>query len=190
MRGKAALMLLMMAVWPRIDAAAQRRLLSSDVVTLQFVDSLRIAVQADWMLITSDVQRVATRRNFAFKVDKRCKPYTAANTDYLLSGYDRGHLCPAADRQSDKARMKQTFLLSNVVPQLPALNRGEWKFLEEACRAIARNGQALKICVCCIFYNADTTFIGRNRVAVPHALVKQVRLLSNDSLLLNRYYNN
>lgn len=190
MIGKTALMLLMLAVSPQNNATAQRRLLTSDVVTLQFVDSLRIAVQADWILQPADVRRIASRRNFAFKVDKRCKPFTAANTDYLLSGYERGHLCPAADRQGDKARMKETFLLSNVVPQVPSLNRGEWKILEEATRELARSGLSLKVRVCCIFYNADTTFIGRNRVAVPHALVKQVRLLSNDSLLLNRYYNN
>jgi endonuclease G len=43
---------------------------------------------------------------------------------------DRGHMCPAADRSCSKEDMDATFLMSNMVPQSPNLNRGPWEKLE------------------------------------------------------------
>ena len=58
--------------------------------------------------------------------------------DYSGSGYDRGHLVPAADRAEDIASYGETFLMSNIVPQTPALNQFPWEKLERYTRAIAR----------------------------------------------------
>ena len=54
--------------------------------------------------------------------------------DYKRSGYDRGHLCPAADNKWDEQAMRESFYMTNVCPQDHNLNRGDWKELEEACR--------------------------------------------------------
>jgi len=72
------------------------------------------------------------RPSISFKTDKRTKAQVKT-TDYTNTGYDRGHmapsygigLCGGADAQ------KQTFLMSNVIPQTPELNRGLWKKLEQ-----------------------------------------------------------
>ena len=46
--------------------------------------------------------------------------------DYRRSGFDGGHLAPAADHQSSKIEMRETFYLSNIAPQLSWFNRGYW----------------------------------------------------------------
>lgn len=53
--------------------------------------------------------------------------------DYTSTGYDRGHMVPnfaIASRFGEEAQ-RETFLMSNVVPQSPALNQGPWRLLEE-----------------------------------------------------------
>jgi endonuclease G len=61
----------------------------------------------------------------------------ATLADYTASGYDRGHMAPAADFTWSATVMSESFYLSNMMPQNPGNNRGIWKFLEEQTRAIA-----------------------------------------------------
>jgi endonuclease G len=58
--------------------------------------------------------------------------------DYRGSGLDRGHMCPAADRSCTKEDMDATFLMTNVGPQAPDLNRITWEKLEAYCREQVR----------------------------------------------------
>lgn len=62
---------------------------------------------------------------------------TAITEDYKNTGYDRGHLAPAADFKFSAVAMKETFYMSNISPQKPEFNRGIWKKLEEQVRAWA-----------------------------------------------------
>lgn len=55
--------------------------------------------------------------------------------DYANSGYDRGHLAPAKDFSANQTMMSESFLLSNMMPQLPSINRGVWKSIEENVRS-------------------------------------------------------
>jgi len=53
--------------------------------------------------------------------------------DYTHSGYDRGHMAPnyaIVTRYGEEAQ-KQTFLMSNIIPQTPELNQRTWRMLEE-----------------------------------------------------------
>jgi endonuclease G len=61
-------------------------------------------------------------------------------SDYRGSGYDRGHVCPSGDRTADKALNSTTFLMSNMLPQTPDLNRQLWRKFEEYCRTQLRDG--------------------------------------------------
>jgi endonuclease G len=54
--------------------------------------------------------------------------------DYKGSGYDRGHLCPAADMTLNKTSMSETFYLSNMSPQMPGFKLGKWSTLEDQVR--------------------------------------------------------
>jgi endonuclease G len=53
--------------------------------------------------------------------------------DYARSGYDRGHMAPnhAIDICYGREAQLETFLMSNICPQKPKLNRGVWERLEE-----------------------------------------------------------
>lgn len=67
-----------------------------------------------------------------FLTDDRTKAKVRSD-DYTNSGYDRGHMAPnsaIAQCYGDDAQ-RETFLLSNIVPQRPALNQQFWRLLEE-----------------------------------------------------------
>ena len=107
-----------------------------------------------------------------FKPDPMVPQYaTAVTDDYKYSGYDRGHMAPAADMKWDEQAMRESFYLSNICPQNPNLNGGVWKDLEEQVRNLA--SQKGKIFVICgpIVDDASTT-IGENEVVVPQAFFK------------------
>ena len=63
--------------------------------------------------------------------------------DYSGSGFDRGHMVPAADRFADESLMEETFLMTNIVPQTGALNQFPWNKLESYARSLARSGSEL-----------------------------------------------
>lgn len=96
---------------------------------------------------------------------------TATTDDYKYSGYDRGHMAPAADMKWDEQAMKESFYLSNICPQNPKLNGGAWKDLEEQVRDIAlQKGNIFVICGPIV--NDTLTTIGYNKVVVPQAFFK------------------
>ncbi len=66
-------------------------------------------------------------------------------SDYTNSGYDRGHLCPSADRSSSEGANSTTFLMSNIAPQAHDLNTGPWEKLESYSRSAARRNMTLYI---------------------------------------------
>ncbi|CAL1704004.1 unnamed protein product [Somion occarium] len=66
--------------------------------------------------------------------------FRAKLQDYLKSGYDRGHMVPAADAKMSQAAMNETFLLSNIAPQVGVgFNRHYWAYLEDWCRRLTAN---------------------------------------------------
>ena len=63
------------------------------------------------------------KRKSSFKRDERVVG-SPVHKDYTHSGFDRGHLKPAADSKSSSECMAASFLMTNVAPQTPQLNRG------------------------------------------------------------------
>jgi len=78
------------------------------------------------------------RKKSSFKEDEDLpEMFRARLTDYFRSGFDRGHMVPAADAKASQEAMDQTFLLSNMAPQVGAgFNRHYWAYLEEWCRSL------------------------------------------------------
>ncbi len=66
-------------------------------------------------------------------------------SDYSGSGYDRGHLCPSADRSSSEGANSTTFLMTNMAPQRHEMNAGPWEKLESYSRSMARRNVTLYI---------------------------------------------
>lgn len=86
--------------------------------------------------------KVGSRR---FKMDTKLPRPRVKDSDYQNTGYVRGHLCSAADRDSRKDMLKETYLTSNLVPMTMVCNSGPWRVVEEACRNHAQMGHVLKV---------------------------------------------
>lgn len=164
--------------------------LDSGTYVVVYSPALRIPLTVDWVLRKSDLGTSKRESSWRFAEDTRVSRPRASHSDYTRSGFDRGHMVPATDRSATISAMRSTFIMTNVCPQVPSLNRGSWKRLEDGCRAIAKHGQALHIHVDALFWQADTQRIGRDSVAVPHAFVKSVYSYPGDSLLYSRYFQN
>ena len=107
-----------------------------------------------------------------FKPDPMVPQNVSATTnDYKHSGYDRGHLAPAADMKWDEQAMRESFYLSNICPQNPNLNGGVWKDLEEQVRDLASQKGSIFV-ACGPIVTDDSTTIGENKVVVPQAFFK------------------
>jgi endonuclease G len=66
--------------------------------------------------------------------------YHVSSSNYINSGFDRGHLCPSDDRSKNDTDNAATFLMSNIVPQAPQLNQNSWKMLETYARSLSAQG--------------------------------------------------
>lgn len=134
--------------------------------------------QAEWVayvLTAEDVATVNVSRSSGFVADpevtERGYPY-AVTSNYTHSGYDRGHLCPSADRRGSIEENKGTFYMSNISPQTPALNRGVWKSLEERVRYWASQFGTVYVVAGGVLYPGVDTITGG--VGVPEYFYKAV----------------
>lgn len=146
--------------------------------------------QVGWTVTPSDFGLARREPSWTFIQDVPHPLANGTHYDYSRSGYDRGHMCPALDRSADLRAMRSTFVLSNIAPQVPALNRGAWKKTENFCRYAALLYDSVQVVALPIFLNRDTTFIGSHRLAVPHAFIKAAWLPKNDSIIGLWFYWN
>lgn len=104
----------------------------------------RQAVWVSYILYSSNLEKKVKRSN-RFQPDPEVKFRPVRPQEYARSGYDKGHLAPAADMCYAEIPMQNSFLMSNISPQLPGCNRGIWKRLENQVRVWAQKEK--KICV-------------------------------------------
>lgn len=129
-----------------------------------------------WRLTAGDIGSVKRDPSFRFKTDKDTPRPRVTSAMYTHSGYQRGHMCPAADRSASKDLMKSTFVMSNVAPMTPSLNTGAWKITENYGRQLLCQADTIQISASTIFFPKDTSWIGGGRVAVPHAFMKVITI--------------
>jgi len=120
-------------------------LVSRAVQSLDFSDNLGEPVWASWDLTGGDIG--GSGRNSSFYTDTNLPAnfYRVKDADYTHSGYDRGHMCPSADRTDTTNNNKQVFFMSNILPQYHDLNGGPWARLESTCQDLATAGNELLI---------------------------------------------
>ncbi|MHA7055893.1 DNA/RNA non-specific endonuclease [Aquimarina sp. M1] len=108
-----------------------------------------------------------------FEVDKKVNSSSADWRNFKNSGYDRGHLCPAADRKFTYDAFEETFLTSNVSPQNHEFNAGIWNDLEQKVRFWARKYNRVYVITGGVL-NDDLKTIGYEAVSVPEYFYKVV----------------
>lgn len=122
-------------------------------------------------LTSSETNGVQERSNH-FKPDPLVKGDPVVTSDYSKSGYDRGHMAPAADMKWSEHAMRESFYMTNICPQIHNLNAGDWKDLEELARDWAQKYGSIYI-ACGPIVEANYQTIGKNHsIAVPSAFYK------------------
>jgi endonuclease G len=98
-----------------------------------------------WRVTKADMSDL--QRQDSFRPDDRLPSdwKHVTPTDYVGSGYDKGHVCPNADRDGSPESMASTFLMTNMTPQTPDLNRGPWEKLEAYLRTLVKRGSDVYI---------------------------------------------
>jgi endonuclease G, mitochondrial len=131
--------------------------------------------QAEWVTyeLTRDrLDRKWVERSNNFRPDFEVRTESATPRDYSGSGYDKGHLCPAADMAFEEKAMEESFYMSNMSPQVKAFNMGVWRELEECTRDWARKFKRLYVATGPVLAAAPLGQIGQSKVTVPGAYYK------------------
>ena len=101
-------------------------------------DYSRLCPALVWWSITPRDLAGQPRKAGGYFTTEYALPKPRAKHSWLTgSSYQRGHLCPAADRKRTADVMRSTFVMSNVAPMLPQFNTGCWAQAEEVCRLAA-----------------------------------------------------
>jgi len=132
--------------------------------------------QADWVAyeLTASETEGPIDRTDDFRRDPAITTGSAELSDYKYSGYDRGHLIPAGDAQWSERAMTATFVLSNMSPQEPSFNRGDWRKLESYVRSWAKENGVLYVVTGPVLKQGVKGRIGSNQVSVPRYYYKVV----------------
>lgn len=143
-----------------------------------------------WRLTAERTEESAKRSGVDFAEDTEVPEPRATDWDYYNSGYDRGHMCPAADNKWSKKAMEESFLFTNMCPQNGNLNRGDWNEMEMACRKWAKKYGDLYIVCGPILYKGKHKTIGKNKVVVPEAFFKVVLRTGDNPQAIGFIYKN
>lgn len=140
-------------------------------------------------VLTPEHSTGCEKRLSAFKSDRSLPADKRSEVkDYSKSGYDMGHVANSADMSWDPEVARESFILSNMTPQLPGFNRGIWKKLEDQTRAWSVNRSSNILIYAGPIYNRvqDKT-IGANMVTVPSGFYKILVDLRTNEVLVFRF---
>jgi endonuclease G len=143
---------------------------SNDAYSFSYKENFE---QAEWVayeLNKRDLSRAVYKRPY-FNQDKAVKTKSADWRNFKNSGYNKGHLCPAADRKSSYEMYELTFLTSNASPQLYDFNAGIWNRLEQKTRYWSERYDGIYVITGGVLENGLKT-IGKEEVAVPNCFYK------------------
>ncbi len=138
-----------------------------------FDTNTRQALWVAYMLTSSKLVSAVKRTNHFFS-DVDVKEWVARDTDYEKSGYDRGHLAPAADMAYSEKSMCESFGYVNISPQKPAFNRGIWKKLELQVRYWTETNDTLWVVSGPLINQKIDTVRLKNRIIIPGRFYKAV----------------
>ena len=158
-------------------------ILPKEGFAVAYAPSLLCPLAVAWDIQKNDLTGVKKRPSMSFRTDYYVPAPRAKSRDYVRSGYDRGHLCPAADRKSSLRRYRATFIMKNVAPMCPDLNRGPWKRAEQMARDIAERGYQIKIRCGVIQARGAERVLHNSQVFIPDGFWRLVYTLQPDTMV-------
>ena len=166
---------------PVISNGKQGQILQRTGYTLSYDSKNKTPQWVAWEL-TKEETKGKEERSTEFYPDPDVVGTQVVTYDYSHSGYDRGHMAPAGDMKWNKQAMQESFYMSNICPQAPNLNRGDWRILEENCRKWTQEHQTPLYIVCGPLVESKKKHkrIGKNKVTVPDGFFKVVLKLGDE----------
>ena len=158
---------------------AESRIIEHIGYTVSYNSSTKNPNWVGYELTAEEVEGVVGREE-SFTCDPLLRGAQATDEDYKNSGWDRGHMAPAADMKWSKQAMEESFYFTNISPQNQKLNRGVWKKLEELTRNKAELYGRVIVVTGPIFKGNKQKSIGENRVKIPDAFFKVLLTDYND----------
>lgn len=148
---------------------------------LCYRESYEVAEWVSYTITRDELVKESSRTN-DFREDESISTGSASLSDYYRSGYDRGHLAPAADMAWSRESMSESFFMSNMTPQTPSFNRKIWMYLESQVRIWAdRYGEVTVVTGPVLERNAsEYKTIGENEVCVPEWFYKVLLVKTED----------
>jgi len=150
---------------------------------------LKSTIYETYTVYKDKVNVLNLKKRPTFRSDKTIpKKFRSYTSDYRNSGYDRGHLAPDASFDYNQTILKECYLMPNIVPQLPNLNRKVWKYLEIRIRNYAKYSD---VNVSVILKFGKKT-IGKHKIYVPKTLIKTVEYKKDNENIKEcyRFFNN
>ena len=141
---------------------------------LGYIEKHEQPAWVQYIMTAEEVSRRAAKRGDDFRPDPDVPTGSATPQDYTRSGYDRGHLAPAADMSFSAKTMSESFYMSNMSPQAPQFNRGIWSKLEKQVRHFATKEKRIVVVTGPILPAEKTITIGANKVTVPQYYYKVI----------------
>ncbi|MCP3968310.1 MAG: DNA/RNA non-specific endonuclease [Lentisphaerae bacterium] len=133
--------------------------------------------QAYWVAYEINADKLrnpACKRKDKFRPDPAIDGGSARLSDYARSGFDRGHMAPAAVFKWSPKAMLESFFLSNMSPQTKDCNRRIWKMVEARVRDIAMEYGTINVITGPVVLGNIYEQIGKSDVAVPQLYFKVV----------------
>jgi DNA/RNA endonuclease G (NUC1) len=127
------------------DSSTTNYLIQRDQYALSYNNTTGQPNWVSWNLTSDDIGSAGRSPDFFQDTTLPSSFFQILTTDYQGSGYDRGHMCPSADRTVTRADNDFTFYMSNMVPQAPDNNQGIWANFESYCRTLAQAGNEVLI---------------------------------------------
>lgn len=158
--------------------------------SLMVIDYDEDKEQAKWVahVLSPDIIAGNLSRSNDFREDEKVKNGSSTEIDFFLKtpkgdgefnydgfGYDRGHLAPSADFRWSELAMSESYLYSNMSPQLADFNRASWADLENNLRSyVFRNPDSYLFVVTGPVFLQDVKRVERspNKIAIPDAFFK------------------
>lgn len=149
-------------------------------------------------LTSENIQGSTNRSHFDFKEDESIPKHLRATlVDYRQTGFDRGHMAPAADHKANAQAMHDTFYLTNMCAQCPRLNRGYWSKLEKHVRNLTKEYKNVYVITGPLYLPQQESdgkryvkyqLIGPNDVAVPTHFFKIITLENSQGKIERKGY--
>ncbi|MCX7922530.1 MAG: DNA/RNA non-specific endonuclease [Clostridia bacterium] len=112
---------------------------------LSYNNTKHIPNWVSWHLYSGDIGSTSRQDDFRSDTSLPSGWYRTVPSDYTYSGFDKGHMCPSADRTSSVTNNSATFLMTNMIPQAPKNNQVTWANLETYARNLVSQGNELYI---------------------------------------------